>query len=107
MEMGNYNWKRKKDPLTGKWYWPTEPHRVRKLPLFRYIETRTKVDPITGCWTWIEAIGRSAGHTELLPILGKKRASIGRASWACFFGPIPFGLFVCHECDNGFCANPM
>lgn len=100
----NYNWKRKKDLITGKWYWPTEAHRVRKLPLYRYVETRTIVDVKTGCWNWISKGKHGwsyARHTELDGVV-----SVGVASWRCFFGPIPKGLDVCHECDNGHCANP-
>jgi hypothetical protein len=100
-----YGWKRKKDPISGKWYWDTPPHRVRKLPLHLYLETRTRVDAETGCWSWItpHKTGWSTARHTTLP---NGTASIGAASWFCFFGPIPEGLMVCHECDNGHCGNP-
>lgn len=28
-----------------------------------------------------------------------------RVAWQLAKGPIPAGLFVCHECDNGLCVN--
>lgn len=101
----NYNSKRVKDPVTGQWYWPTEPHRIRKLPLHLYIESRTKVLD-NGCWEWIVKNGKhtsTATHTSL----PEKCTSVGRAAWHCFFGPIDKGFDVCHTCDNGHCANPM
>lgn len=101
----NYNWKRKKDPITGKWYWPTEPHRIRKLPLHKYIETRTFITE-NGCWEWIVKNGKHssvARHTTI----PKGTCSIGQVSWFCFFGTDTNGLDVCHTCDNGHCANPM
>ena len=83
----------------------TPPHKLRKLSLLRYIESRTTVDPKTGCWNWIHKGKKGwsyARHTELDGVV-----SVGAASWQCFFGPVPKGLDVCHECDNGHCANPM
>lgn len=105
MSSHKYNHLRIKDPLTNKWKHPTAPHRVRGLPLHLYIETRTKIIE-TGCWDWIgKANSRhsNARHKDLR----KGSCSVGEAAWECFFGPVPEGLDVCHECDNGHCANPM
>lgn len=102
----NYNRKRIKDPLTGKWIWPTPAHKVRNLPLHIHIESRTRVDVVTGCWEWIVRNGKhttTTGHSTI----EKGNVGVGHASWLCFFGPVPKGIDVCHTCDNGHCANPM
>jgi HNH endonuclease len=101
----NYNWKRVKNPLTGQWYWPTKPHRIRNLPLHLYLESRTKILS-NGCWDWITKNGKHASnatHRDLPYGYG----TIGRAAWYCFFGEIRGKLDVCHTCDNGHCVNPM
>lgn len=59
---------------------------------------RYEVNEATGCWDYIHA---SAGT-----IIEGKFWGIPRLSWTLFKGPIPDGLFVCHECDNPRCMNP-
>lgn len=96
---------RKKDPITGKWFWDTPPWRKKGLSLHDFILSRTVVDKKTGCWN---STSKSKGtHPIVRHSALKGTTSIGRASWICFFGPIKNGLDVCHECDNGKCGNPM
>jgi hypothetical protein len=59
-----------------------------------------KVDKTDGCWLWTAATNGGYG------IIGtRKHASPVRAhrvSWEIAFGPIPEGLFVCHNCDANY-----
>jgi|SRR5208282_818895 len=35
-----------------------------------------------------------------------KRITLNRYFWEKEYGPIPEGMFVCHNCDNTQCINP-
>jgi hypothetical protein len=67
-----------------------------------------KVSKSDGCWTWTGKTGNGYGQIR---IAGKGSGLIGahRLSWALHYGPIPAGLFVCHNCpdgDNPLCVRP-
>jgi len=60
-----------------------------------------------GCWGWKGSLKKKYGSLQY----GGKYKSISahRASWILNFGPIPEGMFVCHNCpggDNPNCFNP-
>lgn len=62
-------------------------------------------DDATGCWNWIGYRNRGYGRAT---ILGKSWF-VHRWMWQHHNGPIPDGLFVCHDCpygDNPSCCNP-
>lgn len=52
-----------------------------------------------GCWLWIMGTDQN-GYGRI----DKKLAH--RVSFEEFIGPIPYGLFVLHSCDNPPCVNP-
>lgn len=56
-------------------------------------------DPETGCLIWTGTTFWS-GYGRI----GDKRAH--RVAYERAKGPIPDGLFVCHQCDNPRCVNP-
>lgn len=57
-----------------------------------------------GCWEWIGSRYRN-GYGRVTIVHGKYNRA-HRVSWELSFGPIPFGLFVCHHCDNPACVRP-
>jgi hypothetical protein len=57
-----------------------------------------------GCWHWTGALMATGyGHFSLTKV---KSVLAHRMSWALSFGPIPKGLFICHECNNKPCVRP-
>jgi hypothetical protein len=59
------------------------------------------------CWEW--QAGRVAygyGFFQHKRNGQWRREPAHRIAWELTNGPIPNGLFVCHECDNPPCCNP-
>lgn len=56
-----------------------------------------------GCWEWI----RYSEKTRY-PVFHQRDKTwvASRFSHTVFIGPIPDGLYVCHDCDNERCVNP-
>lgn len=55
------------------------------------------------CWDWSGEVAKD-GYARFRVDGKAHRAS--RSAWLLMYGPIPDGLFVLHDCDNGRCANP-
>lgn len=84
-----------------------EEEMVRHGPLPRPVATRfwakvQKSSALDGCWEWRG--GTSRGYGTIIDNRQMKKAH--RASWEMHFGPIPAGLWVCHDCDNRLCVRP-
>lgn len=57
----------------------------------------------TACWPWATAKPGKYG-TARWP--GSRNDVTHRIAYELAHGPIPEGMFVCHECDNPPCCNP-
>lgn len=55
-----------------------------------------------GCHEW--TAGRSANGYGSVNYQGRA-VSAHRLAWELTYGPIPPGLFVCHQCDNKLCCR--
>lgn len=76
-------------------------HAYRGTPDERFWAKVRKTD---GCWEWTGSkVG--IGYGEFFP---KKHVHVRahRYAYARTYGPIPAGLFVCHQCDNPACVRP-
>lgn len=55
-----------------------------------------------GCWEWQRY--RLSGYGRMT--VDHRMANAHRVAYELFVGSIPFGLVVCHHCDNPPCCNP-
>jgi hypothetical protein len=55
------------------------------------------------CWPWKSHTKKGYGYFHPQKHLSMRA---NRFAYEIFFGPIPDGLCVCHECDNPNCCNP-
>jgi len=75
----------------------------RRLTLLEKIQRHVHLTE-NGCWLWGPDKDRY-GYTYV----NRKRFLTHRVVYECFHGPIPEGMFVCHNCpggDNRACCNP-
>lgn len=56
----------------------------------------------SGCWEWKGTLSEGRGVVTI----GGRRDYAYRVAFEVWSGPIPEGLFVCHDCDNPRCINP-
>ena len=62
-----------------------------------------KVNKTDGCWIWTGGVN-PRGYGKLK--VNGRWVLAHRLSWELKVGPIPDGLFACHQCDNPPCVRP-
>lgn len=73
------------------------------MNVYEKIFSESTPEPNTGCWLWTGTVnykGYGTGSFEGI----KFRAS--RLSYMAYKGEIPYGMLVCHTCDQRSCVNP-
>ena len=74
------------------------------LPIEVRFNTKYLINEQTDCWEWTAATN-NIGYGMFRVRQGLMRTA-HRVSYELFKGPIPFGMVVCHKCDNPKCVNP-
>jgi hypothetical protein len=54
---------------------------------------------------WLFTGSRSLGYGQIAGPDGRRLMRAHRAAWFLAFGPVPFGLDLCHHCDVRNCVN--
>lgn len=62
------------------------------------------VPDLGACWVWTACRFKRSGY-GCIGVKPRLR-SAHRVCWELVFGPIPFGMLVCHRCDNPACVRP-
>lgn len=78
------------------------PISVSKKDLERF-EAKYMPEPTSGCWIWIGAMDRF-GYGRFL--INNENRFAHRTSYSLFKNEIPYGVLICHTCDNRWCVNP-
>lgn len=63
-----------------------------------------RVDKTDDCWLWTG--GSNGLGYGVFGIATGQTMGAHRYSWQIVFGPIPDGMFVCHQCDTPACVRP-
>lgn len=61
----------------------------------------SQVDKSGDCWIWT-GLRFTSGYGRFT----RRAYRTHRVAWELTNGPIPEGLYVCHQCDNPPCCNP-
>lgn len=63
-----------------------------------------KIEKTETCWIWRGRVDKRCGYGKF--DVNGVDSYTHRVMWEIIHGPIPDGLFVCHDCDNPPCVRP-
>ena len=64
---------------------------------------KVEIGKIDECWEWTGS-KTPDGYGNMWD--GRRSSTAHRFAWEIKNGSIPYGMFVCHTCDNPSCQNP-
>ena len=70
-----------------------------------FIEANIEIIPFSGCWIWLGKVN-TGGYGYIYSPIDQGQHRMHRASYETYIGPVPEGLYVCHQCDIKSCINP-
>jgi hypothetical protein len=80
------------------------PRGYHYRPFIERFNEKIEMIAECGCWIWTGAVqGDGYGVIKNEQNIQK---SAHRISWEFYYGPIPEGLKVLHQCDTPSCVNP-
>lgn len=78
------------------------------IDLGKRLLSHAKINMETGCWEWQGSKRNGYGRI----IVGSRKdgtrqsKSAHRVAYELYHGEIPYGMEICHTCDNPCCINP-
>lgn len=69
----------------------------------QYFWNKVDIRSENDCWNWLGTLGKDSYGRARFDV---KDWQAHRLAWTLTNGEIPFGLLVCHSCDNPKCCNP-
>lgn len=76
-----------------------------KPAIERVLEKVVRI-PFSGCWIFTGATNDAGYGIVGMGRRGEPNDRAHRVVFRHYCGPIPGGMFVCHECDTPACCNP-
>ena len=76
---------------------------IERQPLADRFWSKVQRGQGDACWPWM-ASRHKTGYGGFM--FGGRCTKAHRLAWELTNGPIPYGLNVCHHCDNPPCVNP-
>lgn len=94
-----------KKPSQQARYLPKHHQKCSKGTIEERFWSKVDKNGPNGCWVWNAMLSKGYGKFKYRG----KMSPAPRVAWELTNGPIPDGLFVCHDCpdgDNPRCVNP-
>jgi len=76
-------------------------------PIVERLFGRCRMDPVTGCWIWMRSKD-TKGYGRITKTLGEEHKTYRahRIAWEEYYGLVPEGMCVLHQCDTPACCRP-
>lgn len=78
----------------------------KSIPVEQRFWPKVEIKSDSECWIWVGAKSSKGYGFIGAGGAGGKMVLAHRLSYQMFYGPIPNGAMILHECDNPSCVNP-